>query len=148
MAEPVASLLRRSFDGLARDVPASYARLVDALAGLTVELTVDGERFTVRAVVRPPGEAGPGSLEVVVDGDHPSPDVRITTGREVIVAVVDARLTLQEAVEVELVRVIGRLDDLVTAHGALLAYAHACVRAPSSRELHAALRDGEAEGAA
>jgi hypothetical protein len=131
----VAALLRRSLAHLAHEVPDSYRRVVAELGPLVVRIAVDGEVFAVR---------GGGQLVVVEDGLDGS-DVRITTSRLAIVDVLDAVVSLTWAVEDGRVDVRGTLDDLVRVHDALLAYAHAAVRAPSAPGLLKELR-GERGG--
>lgn len=130
MADPVAALLRRSLGHLESEVPASYGHLVATMGPMVIDLDVDGERFGVHG--------GPRIL--VVDGPSPVATARVATTRDTIVAVLDAELTLHLAVETGRVDVRGRLDDVVRAHDALLAYAHAAVRAPSVPALVAQLR--------
>ncbi|MGH3870795.1 MAG: hypothetical protein ACRDSR_04645 [Pseudonocardiaceae bacterium] len=132
MAEPVASLLRRSLDHLAAEVPDSYHHLVAELGPLVVEIDVDGELFSVRGGRR---------LEVA-DGVDDTAGVRVSTSRAAIIDVLDAEVGLPEAVQAGRVDVRGSLDDVARAHDGLLAYAHAAVRAPSMPGLLAVLRDG------
>jgi hypothetical protein len=131
MAERVAAVLRRSLDHLAAEVPASHRLLADELGSLVVQFEVDGEVFAVRGDER---------IEVV-DGGAPDPGPRVVTSRSAILDVLDAELTLGDAVEAGRVQVRGALDDVLRAHDALIAYAHAAVRAPSSPRLLAALRE-------
>lgn len=132
MVETVASLLRRSLDYLASEVPDSYRHLGAELGLLVVEVDVDGELFSVRGGRR---------LEVA-DGAADVTGARITTSRTAIVDVLDAKITLREAVQVGRVDVRGSLDDVLRAYDALIAYAHAAVRAPSMPGFLAVLRDG------
>jgi hypothetical protein len=132
MAEQVSSLLRRSVEHLADEVPDSYRRMLDALGPLVVELDVDGELFSLR---------GGGQLEVS-DGAAGTAGARITTSRATILDVLDAKVGLRDAVEAGTVGVRGSLDDVLRAHDALLAYVHAAVRAPSQPGLLATLRNG------
>jgi hypothetical protein len=132
MAETVASLLRRSLDHLASEVPDSYRHLVAELGPLVVEFDVDGELFSLRGGQR---------LEVT-GGAASAPGARVATSRAAILDVLDAGIPLHEAVQAGRVDVRGSLDDVVRAHDALIAYAHAAVRAPSMPELLAELRDG------
>ncbi|GAA5176442.1 hypothetical protein GCM10023321_84830 [Pseudonocardia eucalypti] len=123
MAEPgVAELLRRSVGSLREQVPGGYQRLLEELGGLTVELTVDGETFAVHAE---------GTRLRVVTGAHPAAGARVVTSRAAVLDVLDARLSLAEAVESDRVTVLGSLDDVMRAYHALLAYAHASARATS-----------------
>jgi hypothetical protein len=132
MAEQVSSLLRRSVDHLADEVPDSYRLVLERLGQMVVELDVDGELFSLRGGHR---------LEVA-DGAADTARARIATSRAAILDVLDARVALGEAVETGTVAVRGTLDDVQRAHDTLLAYAHAAVRAPSQPALLAALRAG------
>ncbi len=132
MAEHVSSLLRQSVEHLADEVPDSYRLVVEKLGPLVVELDVDGELFSLW---------GGGKLEVS-DGAAEMAGARVTTSRTAILGVLDARVGLEEAVEVGAVCVRGSLDDILRAHDTLLAYVHAAVRAPSQPGLLAALRTG------
>ena len=132
MAERVSSLLRRSFEHLASEVPDSYRLVLDGLGPMVVELDVDGEVFSLRGGHR---------LEVA-DGAVSTAGARIATTRDAILDVLDAKVGLGQAVEANSVAVRGSLDDLQRAHDTLLAYVHAAVRAPSQPGLLAALRAG------
>src|SRR5262245_60790458 len=133
MAERVSSLLRRSVEHLADEVPDSYRLVLDELGLLVVELDVDGEHFTLRGGHR---------LEVS-DGAAGTAGARIAVSRAAILDVLDAKIGLGEAVETGAVAVWGSLDDVQRAHDTLLAYVHAAVRAPSQPGLLAALRAGQ-----
>ena len=132
MAERVSSLLRRSVEHLASEVPDSYRLVLDGLGPMVVELDVDGEVFSLRGGHR---------LEVA-DGAVSTAGARIATTRDAILDVLDAKVGLGQAVEANSVAVRGSLDDLQRAHDTLLAYVHAAVRAPSQPGLLAALRAG------
>lgn len=132
MAESVASLLRRSLDHLAAEVPESYRHLLGELGPLVIEIGVDDELFSLRR----------GTRLVVSNGGNGTASARIATSRAVIVSLLDAEVSLNEAVEADQVVVRGSLDDVVRAHDALIAYAHAAVRAPSASELLTALKEG------
>jgi hypothetical protein len=132
MAEPVASLLRRSLDHVAAEVPASYRHLLHELGPLTIAVDVDGEQFALR---------GGDRLEVVA-GPAGAAGARVTVPRTAILDLLDATLTLGEAVESGRIAVHGRLDDVVRGHDTLIAYAHAAVRAPSVPSLLDELRAG------
>ncbi len=132
MAEQVSSLLRRSVEHLAEEVPDSYRLVLERLGPMVVELDVDGELFSLRGGHR---------LEVS-DGAADTAGTRIATSRAAILDVLDAKVGLGEAVETGTVAVRGSLDDVQRAHDTLLAYVHAAVRAPSQPELLAALRTG------
>ena len=114
MAERVSSLLRRSVEHLADEVPDSYRLLLDELGPLVVELDIEGELFSLRG----------GQRLQVADGPMPAAGTRIATSRAAMLDVIDAKMGLAQAVESD----------------ALLAYVHAAVRAPSQPKLLAALR--------
>lgn len=130
MAEQVSALLQRSLALVAREAPASYALIIEQLGRMAVVIDVDGEQFSLR---------GGDSVEVR-DGACDGVGPRITTTRAVILDVLDARVSLTEAVESGAVAVVGALDDVIRAHDTLLAYVHAAVRAPSQPGLLAELR--------
>ncbi|GAA2569134.1 SCP-2 sterol transfer family protein [Mycolicibacterium diernhoferi] len=130
MAESVSSLLRRSIGHLADELPASYRHVLDALGALVVGLEVDDERCTLRGGRR---------LEVTDDADDPT-GIRVVTSRPAILAILDAAITLDDAIETGALNVRGALDDVLRAHDTLRAYVHAAVRAPSQPGLLDALR--------
>ena len=132
MAESVASLLRRSLDHLATEVPESYHHLLRVLGPLLVEIEVDGEFFWMRG----------GRRLDVTDSGNGAAGARIATSRAAILDLLDDEMALGEAVEAGHVVVRGSLDDVVRAHDTLMAYAHAAVRAPSVPGLLEALREG------
>ena len=130
MAERVSSLLRRSVEHLAQEVPASYQLTLQALGALVVALDVDGEQF---------GLTG-GQRLVVSDAAPDRPDVRVRTSRAAILDVLDAHIGLQSAIESGTVHVRGGLDGVVRLDDTLRAYVHAAVRAPAHGDLIDALR--------
>ena len=132
MAEQVSSLLRRSVEHLADEVPDSYRLMLETLGPLLVEVDVDGERFALRGGQR---------LEVS-EGATGMAGAQITTSRAAILDLLDAKVGLDEAVQVGAVGVRGSLDDILRAHDTLLAYVHAAIRAPSQPVLLSALRAG------
>jgi hypothetical protein len=132
MAERISSLLRRSVEHLAVEVPDCYRFLVAELGSMVVELDVDGEVFSLRG----------GDRVEVSDGAERPASVRIGTSRVAILDLVDARIGLGEAVETGTVSVTGSLDAVQRAHDSLRAYVHAAVRASSHPSLLAELRSG------
>lgn len=130
MAESVSSLLGRSVGHLADEVPASYRHVLDTLGPLVVTLDVDEERCTLRG----------GHRLTVSEGADESAGTRVVTSRTAILDILDAAVTLDEAIETGAVDVRGALDDVLRAHDTLRAYVHAAVRAPSQPGLMDALR--------
>ncbi|MDX1875588.1 SCP-2 sterol transfer family protein [Mycolicibacterium sp. 120266] len=131
MAEAVSSLLRQSVYHLADEVPDSYRLVLRTLGPLVVELAVDGERFSLR-----------GGRRLEVCGADDRAGTRVVTTRVGILEVLDAVITLDEAVEGGAVAVHGGLDEILRAHDTMRAYVHAAVRAPSQPALLSALRAG------
>jgi hypothetical protein len=141
MADPVAGLFRRSLRQLAVEVPASYRHLVDTLGSLVVEISItggDGEVFALGADQ---------TRLAVRDGAAESAGARVRTSRAAILDVLDAKLSLVEAVESGRLEVRGSLDDVLRAYDTLIAYGHAAVRAPSVPDLLCALRADAARDA-
>jgi hypothetical protein len=130
MAEQVSSLLRRSVEHLADEVPDSYRLVLEALGPLVVQVDVDGELFSLRGGRR---------LEVS-DGAAGMAGAQITTSRAAILDLLDAKVGLGEAVQAGNVGVRGSIDDILRVHDTLHAYVHAAVRAPSQPALLCALR--------
>jgi len=90
MADTVVALFRRSLGHLEAEVPASYRHLVSALGPLVVEVSVDGGVFTL--------STGQDRL-AVRDGALAGAGARVRTSRSAILAVLDAEVSLAEAVE-------------------------------------------------
>ncbi len=127
---PIAALLAESFDRLATRLPEGHALLRRELLGLSVDLDLDDEHVEVlferdTIHVRPR------------DPDRPA---TVAASSAAILAVLDAERTLADAVEADLVRVRGSLDQLERLHAGLLIYMHAAVRCPGFAELLARLR--------
>ncbi len=126
LAGPIAALLAESFAILASRLPDAYARMTALLHGCEAELVLDGESIDLRF--------GPAPAR----SSRPLP--RIECSLATVLAVLDARLTLAEAVEIDALRVRSDLDRLVLLHDGLLAYVHGAVRCPGFPELLVRLR--------
>ena len=127
----MARLLARSFTVLAREQPEAHARLCQQLGGLALELRVDGERFAA-------GFSAEGAWVQDVEGNEP---VRVATRGGAILDLLDARLTLADAVLSDAVEVVGPVDILVRLHEGLGVYLHGAVRSPGFAGLLQRLRD-------
>ena len=131
MAERISSLLRRSVEHLADEVPDSYR-----------SCSTRSDRWWSSSTSTASSShcAGGRRLEVS-DGAAPTAGARITTSRATVLDVLDAGSGSSEAVETGTVSTCdGSLDDILRAHDTLLAYVHAAVRAPSQPGLLSALR--------
>jgi len=129
---PIARLLAESFDLLAARLPDAHARMLAPLRGLELELILDAEALHLRFEHGVELTAGGGEL---VPG-CPRIECRLPT----ILAVLDAKLSLVEAVESDALQVRADLDRLVLLHEGLLAYVHGAVRCPGFPELLTRLR--------
>lgn len=58
-------------------------------------------------------------------------NARLITSRGTILDVLDARLTLEEAVQTNAIQLQGHVDDLTAFHDGLLMYVRGAVRCPS-----------------
>jgi hypothetical protein len=119
-------LLDESLSVLQREQPASYARLCETLAGLHIEIGVDGEWMIagfepgghrVAATIAAAGTAAAGA--------------RFRASRTAVLDVLDGRLTLAEAVLSGRLEAYAPLARLLELHDALLLYVNAAVRCPS-----------------
>ncbi len=125
-AGTVAGLLAESFRVLAAELPPAWEGFCAALDGYAVEIHVDAESFTVRFL------AHTAHLSGISDpaGIAP-PDARIDTTRRTIEDVLDARLSLREAVMSDALQVIAPLPVIDRLHTGILSYVHGGVRCPS-----------------
>jgi hypothetical protein len=118
----VAVLAETSFRALERDAPDAFERLCAQLAGQSLSVDLGDEVFTVtfdRKGSRVSRDAGAEAT------------VRLATTRAAVGDLIDGRVGLAEAVEHGSIRLIGELDDLLTAHDGLRTYLHAAARTDS-----------------
>ena len=117
----IAAFIETSLRTLRTESPRAYFLMCGMLAPREVELRIDGESV---------------SLAFAPDAARRlsrarAPTVRLVTSRQTILHVLDAHLTLQEAVERDAIMLQGRTEDLSRFHDALLTYVRGAVRAPS-----------------
>lgn len=129
-----ATFLAHSMTLLAAEKPPVYARLCALLRDREARVTMDGERLGIAF----PG----GEFRLVAEVDRPF--IELVSTRTTVVAVVDGRLTLEEAVWGGHLELRGHLPDLVRFHDALVLYLHGAVRCPSFPWLLDCYRDGNA----
>ena len=125
------ALLRRSLGALERERPDIAERLAATLAPLTVTITVGDEQLGVRS----------DATCVVVGEPAPAPQVRVSTGRPTILALVDGDVSLVDAVLADDVHLVGDVADLARFHDVLWLYLQGALRAPSFPALLHAFRD-------
>lgn len=134
MAGPrFSSFLSRSLDVLERERPDVATRLAAVLAALAVAASVDGETVRLASdgeVVRvTPRTAGEAAVAVTV-----------ATSRATILALVDGRVSLIDAVLSDALLLRGSPGDLARFHDALWLYLQGAVRVPAFAELLASYR--------
>jgi hypothetical protein len=117
----VAGLVSESLEVLSREQPGAYARLCARLRGVAVSFEVDAERFQV-SFTGPRARVGP---------DQGSAAISLSTRKRALRALLEARLTLEDAVLSGAMRVLGPLELLAGSHEALRCYVHGAVRCPS-----------------
>jgi hypothetical protein len=127
---PARRLLRAALDTLGREAPAHHDLLCGALAALPINLDIDREAFSVRVA------DGTAAIAAPID----PPRVTVRTDLDTAHALLDAQLTILEAVRAGRLDVRGRAGDLAVAAEALSAFLHGLVRCPSGgallRDLH------------
>jgi hypothetical protein len=116
------AFVQTSLATLREEFPEAYYLMCRKLAGLAVALFIDGEEIPI--------VFEPRSARVVHDPPSP-PDVRARTTRRTILDVLDARLSLQGAVDSGALELWGPIEDLEAFHAALLLYVQGAVRSPS-----------------
>ena len=119
------AFLTQSFATLGREVPDIYARMCRQLSPRSVSLRVDGELTCF--------EFRQGRAQRVEPIEQPV--IEVKTEREVILGLVDARHSLEQAILADRLLLRGSPDDLLAFHEALMTYLHGAFRAPSFRKL-------------
>lgn len=132
-----AGFLSRSLEALRRDLPWIHARLCARLAPRELRLEVDGEGLGLRC----------GEDEIRLIEPPATPAVEARTDRAAILDLVDARLSLLDALLEERLWIRGAIGDVIAFHDGLLIYLHGAVRDPAFPALLRELRRG-AEGGA
>jgi hypothetical protein len=117
----MAAYVELSLAALRRECPTAYLQLCSRLAFATIELRIDHE--WVRQTFRP------GAAEL--RQELTETDVRLHTTRTTILDVLDAKLTLEQAVRAGAVRLWGSSQDLARCNDALLDYVRGAVRCRS-----------------
>jgi hypothetical protein len=115
------AFLSRSLTLLSNELPWVDRALCRALGSRVTALTVDGEKVTVRS---------DGSV-VRVTAAIAEPDVECVTSRTTILALIDARLTILEAIDADQLWLRGGVGDLIAFHEGLSIYVSGAVRSPS-----------------
>lgn len=128
----ISAFIGASFVAMREELPEAYFLMCRKLAGLTATLRIDDERIGLvfdRRAVR-------------VGRRHRQADVRVRTSRRAILDILDARTTLQAAVDDGSLQLWGSIANLEAFHDALLIYVRGAVRSPGFGPLLARFRDG------
>jgi hypothetical protein len=130
MADPAptsrtAALLRSAFAIVREDVPEAHARMVGR-APRTTLLEIDEDRL---ALVRTTAGID------VCGADAGEGDVRVRATTEVLLAILDGKTTLLDAILAGSVFVAGEVGALADAQSAVLSFLQGCVRTTRTREL-------------
>jgi hypothetical protein len=116
------ALLGESFEVLAREMPTAWDRMCKILEGCAVILHIEDEHFSVRFSGR--------STKLTSALDE-SPDATVETTIDTIVAVLDAELSLHEALMGDRLRVKASLPLILRLYDAIITYVHGGVRCAS-----------------
>ena len=110
-----------SLETLRGEFPAAYLLLCSQLAPRTVRMMIDGEEISLAF--------DPRGAHLRRDAPHPT--IELQTARQTILSVLDAHLTLHEAILADAILLRGDLEDLAALHEGLLTYVRGAVRCPS-----------------
>lgn len=117
----VAQFLMESFSLLAAELPPAWARFCACLEGRSVQIRVDKEAFVVRFA---------GGRPVIAAPDE-AYDASVETTRQTIFDVLDARLSMRDAIVRDVLRVTAPLPTVTRLHEGIIAYVHGGIRCPS-----------------
>lgn len=117
----LAGFIGTSFKILSDEFPAAYFLMSASLNPRRVLLHIDGETVALAFDLRGAQIAASSS----------APEVEIDSTKQTILDVIDARLTLNDAVWNDAIRVKGKVEDVAICHEALLTYVRGAVRCPS-----------------
>jgi hypothetical protein len=110
-----------SLVALRQECPTAYFLMCGQLAPRRVRLMIDGESVTLAF--------DPSGARVLPVAQNPTAE--LVTSRRTILDVLDARLTLAEAVLSDAIVLKGRVDDLAAFHDGLMTYVRGAVRCPT-----------------
>lgn len=122
--------LARSFELLACEAREARNLLCGTLAGCDVHIWVDGEPVRL--------EFEPSTIRL--SGARGSACIEVRTSRAAILALLDDRISLDQAILRDALELRGRPADLLRFYDGLIAYVHGAVRAPSFPRLFDAFR--------
>ena len=121
----LSELLDDAFATLARESPVHARLLRERLGGCRIAFTVDGDRMTTRGDARLPAP----------DPTTDHPDLHVDTDARTVLALLDDRITLLDAIRTGALRARGPRDAVTRAEAAMRVFIHGLVRCPSAPEL-------------
>jgi hypothetical protein len=116
------SFLLTSLSRIAAAEPDAHRSLTDAMGSMRVRLVADGVARIVRFDFpdwRIYAEVSEADLEVALD-------------REIIMDLIDGRLTMEDAIYQERLRVRGSVETIERFHGVLMIYLEGLIRTPEA----------------
>jgi hypothetical protein len=114
-----------SLIALRQECPTAYFLMCSQLAPRQVRLVIDGESVMLAF--------DPSGVHVLPQAKEPTAE--LVTSHQTILDVLDARLTLTEAVLSDAIVLRGQVDDLTVFHDGLTTYVRGAVRCPTFRRL-------------
>ncbi|TDV39486.1 SCP-2 sterol transfer family protein [Paraburkholderia caballeronis] len=122
--------LKDALDVLRADAAASYHRVLLELEGLALDVQVGDERFDCRCM-----DARLRFDAVRRDMRKPQPDITVRTDRHTILALIDGRLTMMNAVLARQLAVQGDALTLARLSRAVVAFSEGALRSRGMRAL-------------
>src|SRR5437016_5573997 len=104
--------METSLETLRQEFPSAYFLLCSQLAPRTLQMRVDNELVMLAFAL----------TEVHTLPPLTSPTIELCTTRQTFLDLIDARLTLHEAILMDAIQLRGDIEDLAAFHDALLIY--------------------------
>jgi hypothetical protein len=116
------TFLRTSLSRITAEEPDAHRALVGAMGNLRARLVADGVARTIRFDF-PDWTICPGESEI---------DLEVAFDREIITDLIDGRLTMEDAIYQERLRMRGSVETIERFHGALMVYLEGLIRTPEA----------------
>jgi hypothetical protein len=116
------TFLRTSLSRIAAEEPDAHRALVGAMGNLRARLVADGVARTIRFDF-PDWTIYAGESET---------DLEVAFDREIIMDLIDGRLTMEDAIYQERLRMRGSVETIERFHGALMIYLEGLIRTPEA----------------
>jgi hypothetical protein len=112
------ALLEVSLTVLSQECPEAYLRICQRLNSREVHLTVDTETVSVRFQSE--------SAQVLQAAQQPT--IYVSSTKQTLLDLIDARITLEYAITRDLIHVRGKMDDLIDFYESFQLYIQGAVR--------------------